>query len=275
MKTIIAVLKYIINNNPIYSVPKYLLWALGYQIYKRFSGGIFSKNLFNGKKILIFPGNPIASSFIYSACHDRDEIEALRALADENTIFLDIGANIGSYSLLLSDIAREVYAFEAHPVTASYCKMNFLLNQIDSAHVITKAIGASNTLRYFSNMSKGSPINAFVQKNDNAIQVQTITLDQFIESRQFAKNANFLVKIDVEGFEHEVLMGAQTFLANYPIKAILLEGFSTEYSEVERKLIQLGFNVEFVANHNMIAKKEASQGTTTCAHKHWAPSHST
>jgi FkbM family methyltransferase len=274
MKTIIAILKYILESNPVYSVPKYLLYAVGYQIYKRLSGGVFSKNLFNGKKILIFPGNPIASSFIYSECHDKDEIEALRALSDENTIFLDIGANIGSYSLLLSDIVREVYAFEAHPVTANFCKMNFLLNHIDPAHVITKAIGASNTLRYFSNMSRGSPINAFVQKNDNAIQVQTITLDQFIESRQFPKNANFLVKIDVEGFEHEVLMGAQTFLANYAIRAILLEGFSTEYTEVEKKLIQLGFNVQFVANHNMIARKIGSKGTKTCAHPHLAPSHS-
>lgn len=272
MKAIIAIFKYIIANNPAYSIPKYLCYAFFYQLYKRIYGGIFSKKLFNGKKIIIFPGNPISSSFVYSACHDQVEIEALRALADENTIFLDIGANIGSYSICLADKVREVYAFEAHPITANLCRMNFLLNQIDASHVITKAIGASNSLRYFSNMSKGSPINAFVQKNDNAIQVQTITLDQFIESHQFAKNANFLVKIDVEGFEHEVLAGAAHFLANYPIKAILLEGFSQEYTEVEKQLLQLGFTVECVANHNRIATRKTAKGLETCAHKHLARS---
>ncbi len=122
------VLGFIYHNNKPWAVPYYILKGVIFQLFKRITNRVFSKRLFNGKEIFIFPKCVISSFLVYSHIPDHLEINLLRELANEDTVFLDIGANIGSYSIMLMDVVGEIHAFEPHPVTASRCKMNFLLN---------------------------------------------------------------------------------------------------------------------------------------------------
>jgi len=253
MKHILHIFRYIIDNNHPLAVPYRLALAFFYQGYKRLVKTIFSKKLFNGQKIFLYPNNRISSAFVYASHPDKLEIAALRNLADKNSVFFDIGANIGAYSVLLMDKVKSLYAFEAHPHTANLCKMNFLLNGLSENQVIGSAVSDSNQPLYFSNLSDGDPLNTIVEKNQQAIQVPSTTLDQFIQQHTFSPDTNFLLKIDVEGFEHQVLQGAKDFLTNQNVKAILLETFSTEHQGIQDWLATLGFKMKMLSKHNMLA----------------------
>ncbi|HRE33357.1 MAG TPA: FkbM family methyltransferase, partial [Candidatus Berkiella sp.] len=197
--------------------------------------------------------NCISSAFVYASHPDKQEIATLRQLADNQSVFLDIGANIGAYSIMLMDKVKSIYAFEAHPHTANLCKMNFLLNGLSEEQVIAKAVSDNTQPIYFSDLHDGDPLNTIVEKNADAIEVPAVTLDQFIQEKSFEPGTNFLLKIDVEGFEYQVLQGAKAFLTHQRVKAILLETFSTEHRAIQQWLEQLGFKMKMLSKHNMLA----------------------
>lgn len=256
MNALLQISRFIYQHNPWYTLPWKFISAFFYQCHKRISKKPKVKTLFNNKKIYLFPGNPISSAFVYCAIPDKEEIFALRRLADEQTIFLDIGANIGTYSLMLLDKVKEVYAFEAHPVTAACCKQNFALNGVNEAQVFEVAVSCDQNPKLFSNDAKGCPTNSIVASGENAITVLATTLDAFIESKQFAPNANFILKVDVEGFEHEVFQGAIHFLKNYAVKGIIFETFSHQLEDILTLLNQLGFSTHALGNNNMLATRD-------------------
>ncbi|MFI4937121.1 MAG: FkbM family methyltransferase [Candidatus Berkiellales bacterium] len=256
MKQTWQILKYIIDNNPWHQVPMRIVMAIFYQGYKRTIKGIFTKKLFNGTHIFLFPNNPISSAFIYAPFPDQVEILALRQLADENTIFLDIGANVGAYSILLADKVKDIWAFEAHPQTAQFCKMNFILNDRDANFVIPRAVGDNSQPKYFTNSPGGDPVNTQIVDPTNAIVVPAIVLDNFVVDLEFSKNDNYLVKIDVEGFEHEVFAGAKNFLKDYPVRAVLFEAFSEKNGQIIEMLKSLGFTIQYITPNNILATRQ-------------------
>ncbi|MFZ4400538.1 MAG: FkbM family methyltransferase, partial [Bacteroidales bacterium] len=109
------------------------------------------------------------------------------------------------------------------------------------------ALGSSNTYNNFT--QKLDTRNHIATGTDkNTIKVKTFTLDQILEDQQ----SPVLIKIDVEGFESEIINGANTTLQNNDLKAIIIElnGCGTKYygfSEtiVHEKLIKSGFSPYF------------------------------
>lgn len=256
MKNSLSIVKYIMNNNPWYQIPKRLLMAMGYQIYKRTTKGVLSKKLFNNQQILLFPNNPICSQFVYTAIPDKNEIFILRQFADSKTIFIDIGANVGAYSLLLMDKVQKVYAFEAHPATANFCKMNFLLNGQSVLQVIHAAVSENCEPKYFTNRKEGDPTNSLTGSKEEGILVNSITLDQFALDQNFMQDNNYVMKIDVEGFEHFVFQGAKEFLSRFTVRAIIFETFSEKNDQIMQLLHDLGYKTKMLGNNNMLASRE-------------------
>jgi FkbM family methyltransferase len=256
MSQIANIYRYIINNNPPYQILPRLFLALCYQLYKRLIKKPIVKKLFNGKKIWLFPDNPISSAFIYSAFPDQAEILALRKFACPNTIFMDIGANVGAYSILMADRVKAIYAFEAHPETAKYCQMNFKLNGISEQQVITMAVSDNNEPTHFSNGGGGCPLNAIGQPSADTITVPSTTLDEFMLKQQFSKDQRFLLKIDVEGFEYEVFEGAKNFLKNSNVVGMIFETFSNKNNDIVKLLQKLGFSLTQISAHNVLAVRE-------------------
>lgn len=258
------IFKYIVKNNPWYAIPYRLMIALFYQIYKRTVCRTFVKQLYNGKKIAIYPFSPNASAFMYTAIPDKTEITLLRDLVEPHTIFLDVGANLGDYSVLLMDKVNNIYAFEAHPETAKLCKNNFRLNGVNEERVIVKAVSDCNQRLHFSNFPKGSPINACVRQPAKAepsqvIEVSAITLDDFVQSQQFSPQANYLIKIDVEGFEKEVLLGAKKLLTERRISGIILERFSDDFEGICTLLNEWGYVIKSLSKNNVFCTRDTQR----------------
>lgn len=149
-------------------------------------------------------------------------LRGLRPYVADDAVCIDVGANIGLYSLALSILAPRgvVYAFEPSPSAIGYLRENVRANCVANVEVSDMAIAdrcGTAAFQDFSFFSAGSfisdesPLLTSESYGSAESVVSTITLDDFAAGRGLAR-VDF-VKIDVEGAELLVLAGAERVLA--------------------------------------------------------------
>lgn len=144
---------------------------------------------------------------------------------------IDIGANNGLYTLMLANAANRIIAFEANPDLAGSLRSVSPANvQIENCAVsdapgsltlkIPRIAGAQNT--GMATVSRSNTFDTQSVESIDEISVQAITLDDYVRNMKI-HDVSF-IKIDVEGFEKEVLDGAmQTIKTEQPILLIETE----------------------------------------------------
>lgn len=131
--------------------------------------------------------------------------------------------------------------------------MNFILNNMPVENVKQLAISSETGTTHFSDYGGSSTINHIVN-DDQGIAVKKSTLDDFVKQYNYQKTRKYLLKIDVEGHEKEVLLGAENFLANYDVVGIIFECFSRK--DIIEFLSERGFKViEKIGANNYFAAK--------------------
>lgn len=144
-----------------------------------------------------------------------EEYQAFRAAVRSGSIVLDVGANIGAYTLLFAQWAGEsgrVIAFEPAAASSAGLERQLRLNDLERRVEIVRA-AASDTVGVARFVSDGvSGANALTTTDHGAsiVSVPTTTLDAFCRERRLSPD---VVKIDVEGAELAVLRGARETLA--------------------------------------------------------------
>ena len=145
----------------------------------------------------------------------------LRHIAEtqRECIFLDVGANIGAYSILLSDIKSivKIIAFEAMRECADEIKANIKLNGLEErVNIVEIALSDKSGEAYFLRTKPYGGDSAILDtylfgrhQGDQVITVKTGTLDEQIKSLSASV---IIMKIDVEGHELSVLRGAENLL---------------------------------------------------------------
>jgi FkbM family methyltransferase len=140
------------------------------------------------------------------------EIEAalFRQICHPGDIVVEVGANIGAHTILLSGLVGSqgrVHAYEPQHVVFQTLCANMALNSITNVECVPAALGAEPghvkipDIRYdLEGNFGGVSVDAF----DKGRKVQVLTLDDSLDI-----NRCRLIKIDVEGMEHRVLSGAQ------------------------------------------------------------------
>jgi len=130
-------------------------------------------------------------------------------ILSNSKICFGIGANVGLYTLLFSQYAKEVYAFEPLPRNLSCLFRLIEINKITNAKIIPCAISDSSKIGLFS--EGDNP--ALGKLNDGGnIPVLITTCDQFVSETNIVPD---LLKIDVEGSELNLLKGASDLLKTY------------------------------------------------------------
>ncbi len=155
------------------------------------------------------------------------ETQFLSYLTSKNKVSLDVGANIGFYSALLSPLSSEVFAWEANPHLIPYLTTNVF--RFGNVRILPLAASKEKGSAVFNiplardgdilcHSGSGSMINAFMTKQDiknTPVNVAMFPLDCFN-----LENVG-LLKVDVEGSEYDVLLGAaDTIERNRPSIAI-------------------------------------------------------
>ena len=148
----------------------------------------------------------------------------------EDAIVLDIGANLGWYSLLLGrrfPNAR-IHAFEPEPRNLELLRENLKLNHVRNVSVHAAAVAEQGgTMELYPYAEKNMGRHSLLPINDQKpVSVQVVQLDEFLVEQVVAPEQVGFVKIDVEGYEVPALRGAQKLLAAGPP---ILSEFAPKY----------------------------------------------
>jgi FkbM family methyltransferase len=142
----------------------------------------------------------------------------------ENYTAIDIGTNIGSTLLNLAKKTSQgggtVIGFEPDKLNYSKCLKNVELNSFNNIEVSNLGLGSEKKRVFLAvNSPSNRGGNRVIPESDSNLQqekeaIDITTLDDFIKERETKKVD--LIKIDVEGYEHEVIKGAKGILAKHP-----------------------------------------------------------
>lgn len=150
----------------------------------------------------------------------------------EVAVAFDIGANYGYTAKWLSDWAEQVYAFEPNPDNRERIREQLIIRNVRNVEVIESAVAAEDgktTLFIKSQAGHHSLGDIGASQTIGKMDVAVTTLDRFCDERSIDRVG--FVKIDVEGFEPDVLTGASTLLRKHAIKLILFEFSPAFYRE--------------------------------------------
>lgn len=185
----------------------------------------------------------------------RFEINEIKKYLKPDDIFIDVGANKGSYLLTTSKLLNQgkVYAFEPQPILHSYLKKE--IDDIKLHNVILENLALSNfkgqaTLHIpgDNKTSPGASLENIVKAQpDNTYTVETSTLDKYFEDISFNIGA---IKIDVEGHEMAVIDGGLKIINHFkPLIVIEIENRHLVNNSVEKTLkyfYELGYDGQFI-----------------------------
>ena len=146
-------------------------------------------------------------------------------ITDGDTIF-DIGGNVGLHSSYFTRKNKnsKIYTFEPLPENAAYLRKLIALNKFDNIHLVEKAVSTKTGTVFFDRDKNNH--QGHISEATSDLSVQVTTLDDFIEQQQVIPN---FIKIDVEGFEGDVLDGyIKNISKSFPF--IIIEIHSMEQS---------------------------------------------
>ncbi len=154
--------------------------------------------------------------------HGCDESRMLSALFAPGAVFVDIGANLGVFSLQAASIGgvrSRIYSFEPQPRAAAALRSSAAANGMDTLSVFEVVVGAFEGVVPFFLPTTGSGAGSLslvhASQGKRAVELSrpSTSLDAFVASH--AVERIDLVKMDVEGFEADVIKGSVDALRRY------------------------------------------------------------
>lgn len=197
-----------------------------------------------GLRCICYPDSSYGGMVVYNRWAEYEVMHNIVSNLKKDSIYVDVGANIGDTTIIAAGYTKnKIYAFEPSPVAYPRLLENITLNNLDEQIVAERIVlSAKSGPVEFAEMktSETSRINTNNNSSkDNLIKLQATTLDSYAMTHKIAKID--LIKIDVEGAEMLVLMGASELLAKHRIKHILVElnSQSSQYGYVNSDVVKL------------------------------------
>jgi FkbM family methyltransferase len=154
-----------------------------------------------------------ASKVVYANPPDHPEMLTWRQVLRPGDLFIDVGANIGSYAIWAGELGAEVIALEPARDTFALLMENVALNGYPVKPIEAAAGSACGTTRFTTGQDCVNRLDP-----EGTIETVMVTIDSVIKDRTVAG-----MKVDVEGFEIEVLRGCERALSEHRIGLIQLE----------------------------------------------------
>lgn len=172
--------------------------------------------------ILLDPNNGGIDMEIFTdGVYEPEILKLLGSNLKAGDIFIDIGANIGQHSMFCSYFCKQVYSFE--PVKKLFDQFNESIakNEIHNITSYNYALGdADGEIPMYSNGSSMATSSIVSTTGKHFIQnVEVVKLDDVY--KKLGIDGASLVKVDVEGYEFNVLKGAENFLKKYKPKIVI------------------------------------------------------
>jgi FkbM family methyltransferase len=217
---------------------------VGWQLSSRITPHPVLYPFVGGTKFLVSRGMTGATGNIYVGLHEFTDMGFLLHFLRPGDFFVDIGANVGSYTLLASGVVgATAMAFEPVPSTFRHLVNNVRANYLDEL-VKCQNLGLGDVNGEIGFTTDGDTVNHVATAADTGQQaaVPVSRLDDVLQGQ-----VPLLIKIDVEGYEANVLKGAGQTLQAPGLQGIIIElnGSGARYGFDERQihlqLLGLGF----------------------------------
>jgi FkbM family methyltransferase len=219
----------------------YFKWQIG----SRLVPGQVIHNWINGSRIIVRRGETGVTGNLYCSLHDFADMAYLLHALSPDDLFVDIGANVGSYTILAcaAKHARGI-CFEPVPSTFARLMDNLRINNL-CGHVDAKNIGLSDRegdLLFSSGEDTTNHVVADEERLSNVVRIKVLPLDAILNGATPA-----MLKIDVEGFETPVLKGARQTLRKPGLHSVIMElnGSGRRYGFEDRELVEYMYDLGF------------------------------
>ncbi|MDQ6950342.1 MAG: FkbM family methyltransferase [Mariprofundales bacterium] len=253
------------NSRPIYDIALWYLrnapvdWLKEYLRHGA-AGHTSSPILFTNKDGITFDLDmgSFIERFIYCFhYYEPGDVVAVRRLLRSGDVVIDVGANVGQYALMAATAVGDngaVYAFEPSPNILTKLRRNRKLNELTNLQIVPSAVGSKSEFgNFYPAEGYNEGIGSLVyqggsdagMRSETPIQVEVITLDDFCNNN--AINRVDFIKIDAEGYDFEVLKGAEYTLQTNQDIVVMVEMVEQEADiyhlcvKIEHFMLSLGF----------------------------------
>ena len=210
----------------------------------KFAPGFQMKNLIVGDSI----SGPIA----FTGCYELGLSREIQGLSRKGGVFVDVGANLGYYSLLWLNGNKEnkVIAFEASQRNESSIKENIDANNLNGKiRLFLKAAGDKNGKVFFDAGPQNQTGWGGLKNNADSrtVEIDMVRLDDILKNESYID----VIKIDVEGADFLVIKGCEQLLRQKKIGRIYFEENAERTKEFG---IELGQSKKFLENLNYLCE---------------------
>lgn len=223
------------------------LRVLRWQITARLAQGSVLMPFVNDARLVVRKGMKGATGNVYFGLHEFEDMAFVLHLLRPAELFVDVGANVGTYTVLAGKAAgARCVAFEPGDSAFSGLLDNVHVNRIhDRVEAVQCSIGAEDGLTKF--LADRDATNRIATTDDEAsgreiVSVPIRRLDHALGNRHPT-----LIKIDVEGYETQVINGAGRVLEDPSLLAVIMEAneagkrYGCDESALQQRMSKLGF----------------------------------
>ncbi|MCX6720726.1 MAG: FkbM family methyltransferase [Candidatus Staskawiczbacteria bacterium] len=212
----------------------------------------------------------IATEILNFRDYESEELEAIRKFLKKDSVILDIGANIGWYSLNLSKNVPngKIFSFEPIPKTYGYLEKNIKINGLGNVKPFNLGIGEENKdiiFNYYPEMSgAASAKNLHEGIKKVNVNCKIKKLDSFIP--KLTKRVDF-IKCDVEGAEIFVVRGGiEIIKKHFPVIFMeMLRKWSAKYdyhpNDIIKILKNIGYECFFLRGEKLVKINQVNEKT--------------
>jgi FkbM family methyltransferase len=178
--------------------------------------------LVNGRRMFVDLWDSAVSTHLFvSKTWEPEETRLVSSLLREGDVFVDVGANVGYFTLVASDAvgkSGKVFAFEPEPKNFSLLRKNVQVNKCANARCEQKAVtGTDYPVELYLSSFNYEDYNRGRQRART--QVEGVTLDSY-----FAPGTRVdFIKMDVQGAEYFALQGMKRVLRDNPDIVLMME----------------------------------------------------
>ena len=199
---------------------------------------------FHMKNLMI--GDLISGSIAFTGLYELVLSQEIKRLSKKGGVFVDVGANLGYFSLLWLNGNKEnrVIAFEASPKNHSMIKENIEENNVESRFYLFKKAASDKNGKVFFDLGPQEQFGWGGITNDGILDSRTIEIDTVrLDDALTDENYIDVMKIDVEGADFLVIKGCEELLKQKKIGCIY---FEENIVRMEKLGIKLGQAREFL-----------------------------
>jgi FkbM family methyltransferase len=166
----------------------------------------------------------VSFELFVTGSYEKSTLQLIQENLPMNSVFIDIGANIGAISVILAKQRPDVtiHAFEASPRIFKYLEINKIQNNLDNLNIYNLAIHPIDdvSLPFYSPIEKNgkgsfSPVYTNVPE-----MVRTLSIETFLKTKTITPN---LFKVDVEGYEKLIFESMSCYISSSTACVIIFE----------------------------------------------------